>query len=263
MNSNQFLIIFIIILFSLCGCSRKVNNLSENKDTTKNFADTSVTKKLPINKEIDSSGYYKSKLSFDEYIKQHPNLNKQIEFEDLIELLAVDRSSSKNNESEQRWTVLSDNLTSPFNWLKKSENNKKIGEIIITFDGKPAEIRDEKIIPIIWTLTLIGDTAGVKKVDIVCSILTHSIGEIDIQSLLKKKNIKFDILKSTGDPPKTGEHTTIDLVNGEKQLKLFVPNKEPIWMIYTWSCQTTGCTASFKIYYNETQYKLESINSKG
>ena len=262
MNANQFLTIFIVLLFSLCGCGRKVNNLSENKDTIATNKDTSTIKQISSNDTVNS-GYYKSKLSFDEYIKQHSNLSRQIEFNDLLELLAVDKSAGTNNESFQKWTILSDNNSSPVNWYRKLTNSYKVGEVILKFDNKPAEIRDEKIIPIIWTLTLIGDTAGVKKVDIVCSILTHSIGEIDLLSLLKKKNIKSEVIKSTGDPPRTGEHTTIDLIDGEKDLKISVPNKEPMWIIYKWSCQTDGCTANFVIYYNENQFKVESKNPKG
>ena len=241
MNANQFLTIFIVLLFSLCGCGRKVNNLSENKDTIATNKDTSTIKQISSNDTVNS-GYYKSKLSFDEYIKQHSNLSRQIEFNDLLELLAVDKSAGTNNESFQKWTILSDNNSSPVNWYRKLTNSYKVGEVILKFDNKPAEIRDEKIIRIIWTLTLIGDT---------------------LLSLLKKKNIKSEVIKSTGDPPRTGEHTTIDLIDGEKDLKISVPNKEPMWIIYKWSCQTDGCTANFVIYYNENKYKVESKNPKG
>jgi hypothetical protein len=258
MKTIQVFIFTIIIFAFFSSCGKKNDNVLLKKDSTSTNKDTSSKPDKITNLEQDT-GYYKSKVPLDEYLNQHPNLKNHVEFADFIKMIALDKYNHDDKSIRlQKWTLFDTQSNSPVNWFTNKLDHKKVGEVILQFNGKPAEIQGIKIVPIIWTISMSGNEEGADKIITECSILSHSIGEFDIQNTLSKNNIKFNILKSTGDPPRTGKHETLSLITGEKEFKILVPNKEPMWMVYRWSCETTGCTANFVIYYNENQYKEES-----
>ncbi len=242
-------LITVLILISSCG--KKSEQELNKKDSTSVTKDSIKTNLLSTN-EKDEPGYYQSNIPFEEYIQKHPNLSKRVEFEELVEMIAINKyPENDKRERLQSWTLLADKNTSPINWLTKGVSNRRAGEVILKFAGKPVEILDKYITPVIWNLTITGSNEGADFLNLDCGELTGKLGHLDIQSLLSKKNINAILLKSTGDPS-----------TGEKDYKINVPNKEPMWMGYIWSCGSGGCTAEFNIYYNENKYKQETEKIK-
>ncbi len=247
-----FIIVCSVFIFSE-GCTKKNETDLSRKDSI------SVTKKDSLNPNINSEnqkeepGYYQTNIPFDEYLKQHPNLNKKIEFEDFVESIAINKyAENDKRERIQSWSLLADKNTSPVNWLSRQINGKKKGEVILLFNGKPAEILDKYITPVIWNVMLTGAIDGANKIDLSMDILSKSVNTLDIPALMKKKNITANLLRATGDPS-----------NGEKDYKLLIPDKEQLWMVYSWSCGSGGCTADFNIFYNENLFKTESQKPQG
>src|SRR3974377_953636 len=126
-------IVFIIVFsffYLISGCGKKNETNLTQKDSTSLKGDSSAGKQNHIN-EKDEPGFYDLNVPFDEYIQKHPNLNKKIDFEDLVESLAVNKySENDKRERLQNWTVLADKSTSPVNWLSKGANLKRNGEVI-------------------------------------------------------------------------------------------------------------------------------------
>jgi hypothetical protein len=253
MKTIHFTIVVIALILLTSGCTKKnESGLNKNDSTTVQKKDSTNQNQITENQK-DEPGYYKLNTPYDEYIKQHPNLTKKIELEDLIEQISVNKYAENDKRQRvQPWSLLADKNMSPVNWLTREKSGIKQGEIILLFNGKPAEILDKYITPVIWDISLKGAADGVSNIDLSMDILSKSVNNIDIQDLMKKKNITANLLRATGDPS-----------NGEKDYKIIVPNKEPLWFIYSWSCGSGGCTADFNIYYNENNYKSEMDKPKG
>lgn len=235
----------------LSGCGKKNETDLGKKDSTLIKKDSLSTNQTnPTDK--DEPSFYDQNIPFDEYVQKHPNLNKKIEFDEIIESLAVNKyAENDKRERTHPWSILADRSTSPVNWLTKGANGKRTGEVILKFSGRPIEVLDKYITPVIWKITLTGAADGVSGVNISCDILAGKLGHLDIQNLLSKKNITVNLLKSTGDAS-----------TGGKYFKIIVPNKEPMWFIYSWSCGSGGCSAGFDVYYNEDTYKSETEKQK-
>ncbi|MFI5144719.1 MAG: hypothetical protein ACHQJ4_03920 [Ignavibacteria bacterium] len=253
MKTIQFAIVIIAVTFFISGCTKKNETDLTKKDSTAVQNKDSINQKQTLDTQKDEPGYYKLNVPYDDYLKQHPNLSKKIELEDLIEQIAVNKYAENDKRNRvQPWSLLADKNISPVNWLTREKNGVKQGEVILLFNGKPAEILDKYITPVIWDVTLNGAPDGINNVDLSMDILSKSVNNIDIQNLVKKKNITANLLRAAGDQ-----------ANGEKDYKLVVPEKEPMWMIYTWSCGSGGCTADFNIFYNENNYKSQMDKPKG
>jgi hypothetical protein len=240
--------VVILIAIVISGCGKK------NEESNKSALDTLVQAKSDTLARVHPlpglkvKGFYDTTISFSDYIETHPNLKTQVEFADLINMLAVNKSTdTANHEVTQVWEVLADRNTSPVNWLTSGGGASRTGEIILTFSGKPVETLDTYLTPAIWKLTLTGNKTGVDEAEIECDVLTRKLGHLDIPSLCKKDNINSDMIKSTGDPS-----------TGEQHYQLTFPGKEPMWMIYEWSCGSGGCSAYFTLYYNKDTYDKDS-----
>jgi hypothetical protein len=253
MRTIHFTIVIIALILFISGCSKKNEAELNKKDSTSVQKKDSTSQNQNTENQKDEPGYYKINIPYDEYIKQHPNLTKKIEIEDFIEQVAVNKYAENDKRDRiQPWSLLADKNTSPVNWLTREKNGSKQGEIILLFNGKPAEILDKYITPVIWDVTLNGASDGIHNIDLSMDILSKSVNNIDIQGLMKKKIIAANLLRATGDQS-----------NGEKDYKILVPNKEPLWFIYTWSCGSGGCTADLNIYFNENNYKSQMDKPKG
>jgi hypothetical protein len=243
---STFLYILTILIF-INGCGKKTEDNSAKPDSTARAKSDTVS----LNKTLQQpalKGFYDTSVSFSDYIEQHPNLKKQVEFEDIIAMLAVDKSSQTGNQNVmQAWEVLADRNTSPVNWLTSGGGQTRVGEIILKFDGKPVETLDTYLIPAIWKLTLSGSKAGVDKASLDCDVLTDKLGHLDIPALCKKNNTQCTLIKSTGDPSTGAKHYQVD-----------VPGKESLWLVYDWSCGSGGCSADFTLFYNKNSYDQES-----
>lgn len=243
MKTLSTILLPIIILALLTGCKKKSDETGENDSSWVGSAD-SIGAVGSASVVREAWGFHDDSIPFEQYVEKYPNLQRRIEFEELILLLAAEkRPENDPNKITGDWKVLADKNTSPVNWLSRGANGKRLGEVIINFENKPLETLDNYVIPVIWQISLIGPMEGPEKVTVECDELMSNIGKLDISRLLAKNKIESELITSSGDPS-----------TGEKQFKLNMPNKEPLWMVYNWSCGSGGCSASFTIYYNLSAY---------
>jgi hypothetical protein len=236
------LLVLLFLLFISCG--RKPDETSKTDSSSVGNADSNVSVGGAIIEKEETHGFFDDSIPFEHYVEKFPNLKKRIEFSDLIIQLSVDKKPENDpNKLLGDWKVLADKNTSPVNWLTKGANGKRSGEVIISFENKPLETLDNYVIPVIWRITLTGPAEGPEKIAIACDELMGSVGKLDIPRLLSKKKIEAEPISSLGDPS-----------TGEKRYKIYAPNKEPMWLVYNWSCGSGGCSASFTVYYNVSAY---------
>jgi hypothetical protein len=251
MKAIYLLIVLFSILIVFSGCGKKSETDTPKKDSTSAKTD-SIKNTQSAGSEKDEPGFYGSNIPMEEYLQKHPNLNKKVEFQDLVDILLINKYPDNDKRDRlQSWSLLADKTTSPINWLTKGSNGKRTGEVIMKFNGKTSEYLDKYVMPVIWTITMKGNKDGADMINIDCNELSKNLGLIDIQSLLNKKNIKANLLNFSGDPS-----------TGKKEFKLVSNEKEPMWMVYSWSCGSGGCTADFNFYYNENTYKTEITKGK-
>jgi hypothetical protein len=243
MKTLSVIILPIIVLSLLTGCKEKSDETPDSDSSWVGSADT-IAAVGSARVAHDVRGFHDDSIPYEQYVEKYPNLQRRIEFEDLITLLAAGKKPGNDpNKIAGDWKVLADKNTSPVNWLSKGANGRRSGEVIINFENKPLETLDNYVIPVIWQITLMGPIEGPDKVTIECDELMSNVGMLDVPRLLAKKKIESELISSSGDPS-----------TGEKQYKLNIPNKELLWMVYNWSCGSGGCSASFAIYYNLSAY---------
>ena len=250
MKTLSIILLPILVLSLLTGCKKKSDETGDNDSSSVGSADSLATVGS-ASVVHDVRGFHDDSIPYEQYVEKYPNLQRRIEFEDLIILLAADkRPENDPNKISGDWKVLADKNTSPVNWLSRGANGRRSGEVIINFENKPLETLDNYVIPVIWQISLIGPMEGPEKVTIECDELMSNIGKLDISRILAKKKIESELISSKGDPS-----------TGEKHYKLNLPNKEPLWMVYNWSCGSGGCSASFTIYYNLSAYAYGKTGS--
>ncbi|WP_446009061.1 hypothetical protein [Candidatus Electrothrix sp.] len=172
-----------------------------------------------------------------------------IEFIDLLTLFTIPNFESYNvlawdagtgKNSPISWEF--DGIREAPDWEKEKGAYYREGKVVITVNGKITHHQLKKTPePVPWRIILHGPRMGVTGVTIDTNILSREMGPLlhDSKSLLAVSR------KVKCEPTFASFGLEIYEVN--------IAGRNPIWLEFSWSCGSAGCSSDFFIMYSEAQ----------
>jgi hypothetical protein len=161
---------------------------------------------------------------------------------DLFDLMALYMIPDSESYTVQSWWTGAQPgspiewKTSGIEWGEKLGPSVRLGEVMVTINGKPLYVLKKYVEPVSWKIRLVGAHAGVRRIEI---LPPTSFVDFNLEEELRKRKILFDLYKC--DP----EHYAS---NGERVYRIVFPNKKPSWLHYAWSCGSGGCSGDFTLF---------------
>lgn len=169
------------------------------------------------------------------------NSQESIELIEIIKKYTPNTNNSDNNnyswyigaekESEIKWSTNGLDYDNNYNAFRE-------GEVIISIKGKTIECLGKNKQPCKWNLKLTGNRAGYDKFSI-NSVGSHELySNYDIEELFESKNYKSRLIAMDN----------LYMSDGFKIYNIIFENKKEIFLKYSWSCGSAGCSMNIDCY---------------